>query len=280
MKIITGIILITCFLFCSVYSNNILAQIHSSAIYSNEHVVSIMLQTTGEEWFEILDLLGIIFFSISGVLIAYSYDRSFFSALIYAILPCMTGGILRDVIVNRRPVEALETPNSLLVICSIVLVGYIVTTGFNKIMLYEKFKKHSAKVTIILAHTKKYLQQLLVICDALGLATLSVSGVMISLMAKVQPLWLWGPFFAFMTSSFGTIIRDILSKNEKLEDVVGEIYSEVGIAWGFFLSVALILNAKNIQPGLVENLILITVAGVFITRLLVYYFKVPNVYFR
>ena len=240
----------------------------------------IMMQATGKEWFKTLDILGTIFFSISGVLIAYSLNKSFLSALVYAILPCMTGGILRDVIFSRRPVEILETPNYLLLICSVVLIGFCLTSGFNKLMQYEQFKRKSSAVEHITSVVKKYLKQLLVVCDALGLATLSVSGVMISLMARAEPLWLWGPFFAFLTASLGTIIRDIISKNERLEDVVGEINSEVAIAWGLFLSIALILNANNIQPDLVRNLILITVGGGFITRILIHYFKVPNVYFR
>jgi hypothetical protein len=39
-------------------------------------------------------------------------------------------------------------------------------------------------------------------------------------------------------------------------------------------------NANNIQPDFIRNLIFITIAGVFVTRLLIHYFKVPNVYFR
>jgi polar amino acid transport system substrate-binding protein len=61
----------------------------------------IMMQATDKDWFKFLNLLGAIFYSISGVLIAYSLDKSFLSALLYAILPCMTGGILRGSIFNN-----------------------------------------------------------------------------------------------------------------------------------------------------------------------------------
>ncbi|MHB1948123.1 MAG: TRIC cation channel family protein [Gammaproteobacteria bacterium] len=258
--------------------------VHDETVYRNTFswylYPVIMMQATSEEWFKTLDMLGIIFYAISGVLIAYELNKSFLAALVYAILPSLTGGILRDVIFSNRPVEALVTPEYLITILSVVTVGYGFTKVFDKVMQYEALKKRSRVITHITTLVQKYLKQLLVICDALGLATLSGAGVMISLMARAEPLWLWGPFFAFLTASFGTIIRDIISKKEHLEDVVGEINSEVGIIWGFILSVALILNANNIQPDLVWHLVLLTVAGAFITRLLIHYFKVPNVYFR
>ncbi len=239
----------------------------------------IMLQTTGKTWFKTLDVLGSIFFAISGVLIAYSLNQTLLAAFVYGILPSMTGSILRDVIFNRRPVESLETPNLLLICGATVLIGYLWILAFNKVMEHERVQKSNAiKRVVSIAHG--HLKQILVICDALGLAALSVSGVMISLMARAEPLWLWGPFFAFLTGAFGSIIRDILSKKERLEEVMGEPYSEVAIVWGLFFSFALIWNAENIRPDLIQNLILFTVFGAFVTRILVHYFKVPNVYFN
>jgi polar amino acid transport system substrate-binding protein len=240
----------------------------------------IMMQATGKAWFKSLDILGAIFFSISGVLIAYSLNKSFLSALLYAILPCLTGGILRDAIFSNRPVEALESPNYLLLIFGVVLAGYCISTAFYELVQHNILRRKSKLFKYIMADSHKMFHPVLVVCDTMGLATLTVSGVMTSLMARAEPLWLWGPFFAFLTASFGTILRDIISKNERLEDVVGEINAEVGIIWALFLSLAIILNANNIQPDFIRNLIFITIAGVFVTRMLIHYFKVPNVYFR
>jgi polar amino acid transport system substrate-binding protein len=240
----------------------------------------IMMQATGKSWFKSLDMLGAIFFSISGVLIALSLNKSFLSGLLYAILPCMTGGILRDAIFSNRPVEALESPNYLILICSVVFIGFCITTIFYQMVQHKIIKRKSSLFKFIMADSHKIFKPLLIVCDTLGLATLTVSGVMTSLMARAEPLWLWGPFFGFLTASLGTIVRDIISKNERLEDVVGEINSEIGIVWGLFLSVAIVFNANDIQPDHIRNLIFITISGVFITRLLIHYFKVENVYFR
>lgn len=240
----------------------------------------IMVQTTGQHWFMFLDILGTIFFSISGVLIAYSLNGTLLAAFMYAFLPSIAGVMIRDVIFNHRPIEALSNPEYMYLVCSTVLLGYLL------MFFYEKFR-HSRFMQNPSFNIKKgidilnfNMKQILVICDALGLAALTVSGVMISLMAKVEPLWLWGPFFAFISAAAGTIIRDIISKNEFLEIVVGEIYSEIAVFWGLFLSVTLVASSNNITPELVRNLVVITVIGAFTTRLLVYYFKVPNVFFR
>jgi polar amino acid transport system substrate-binding protein len=240
----------------------------------------IMMQATGKDWFKSLDILGAIFFSISGVLIAYSLNKSFLAALLYAILPCLTGGILRDAIFNNRPVEALESPNYLLLIFGVVFTGFCLLRAFYELVQHHIISRKSKLFKFIMADSHKMFHPLLTVCDTLGLATLTVSGVMTSLMARAEPLWLWGPFFAFLTASFGTILRDVISKNERLEDVVGEINAEVGIIWALFLSLAIMFNANNIQPDFIRNLIFITIAGVFVTRLLIHYFKVPNVYFR
>lgn len=240
----------------------------------------IIVQTTGEDWFRMLDILGAFFFSISGVIIAYTLNHTLLAAFLYAFLPSMCGFIIRDVIFNQRPIEVLSSPEYMLVVCSTVLISYFL------IILYSRFQhlkifKHPPKLfrklfPVIHFHVKN----ILIICDALGLAALTVSGVAISLMARADPLWLWGPFFAFVSAAFGSIVRDILSKKEAMELVVGEIYSEIAIVWGLFFSVALVFNVNNITPELVRNLILITVGGAFFSRLLVYYFEVPNVHFR
>lgn len=236
----------------------------------------ILLQTLDTGWFKTLDFLGTLFFSISGVLIANSLHASLLSAFIYAILPSIGGGILRDIIFGHRPVDALATPMYILIVCCTVIVGYCII----QFMQFFERKKISRRLSHFYKKGYSHLKFILVACDALGLAAFTVTGVMISLMAKVDPLWLWGPFFSFLTGAAGTIVRDILSKKQKLEDVEGEIYSEVAIVWGLFLSVALLYYTNDIQSELVQNLVVITVSGAFLTRMLVYFFKVPNVYFK
>lgn len=249
---------------------------------SYKHIVSwylypvILLQTVTTHWFFFIDLLGTVFFSISGVLIANSKKSSLLSAFIYAMLPSLTGGLLRDVIFGHRPADTLTTPIFLLTVILTVIVGFIVVNILDFLNQGEKTQPQK----IIFKKIFKHFKLLLAICDALGLAAFTVTGVIISIMAKVEPLWLWGPFFSFVTGASGTIIRDILSKRKKIADIKGEIYSEVAIVWGLFLSLGLLYNTYDIRPALIQNLVIITLIGAFLTRMAVYYFKVPNVYFK
>lgn len=235
----------------------------------------ILLETVETTWFHAIDILGTIFFSISGILIANARNSSFLAAFVYAWLPSIGGGIFRDVLFGQKP-EALISPLNTLIVFFTVLLGFIVVKVSNKIkkmgLLPEKFYMHDK----IYGH----LQLILTVCDAFGLAAFTVTGVLISLMAKVHPLWLWGPFFAFLTGAAGTIIRDILSKRSKLEDIEGDIYSEIALIWGLFLSLGLIYNTYDIQKDVIQDLILITITGTFLSRVAFYFFKVPNVYFR
>ena len=59
-----------------------------------------------------------------------------------------------------------------------------------------------------------------------------------------------------------------------------EIFSEISILWGAFLSIGLTFAATSFNPELIHWLIFITLFGAFATRMFIYIFKVPNVYFR
>lgn len=103
---------------------------------------------------------------------------------------------------------------------------------------------------------------------------------MVSLLAKANPLWLWGPFFAFVTGAGGGILRDMLSKKRYIEALEGEFYGEIAIIWGFFLSVYILLSTKQAQPEYIEYAVVVTILGVFISRLLVHYMHLPNLTFK
>jgi polar amino acid transport system substrate-binding protein len=217
-----------------------------------------------------------VFFAISGVLIANRLKASLLAGFIYAVLPSLGGGIIRDIIFSQRPVDALSTPLYLIMVCGIVLIGFF----FSKIYDYAKSKNLIRKYSYVSKEIYKHFKVALSICDALGLAAFTVTGVFISIKARVEPLWLWGPFFAFLSGALGTIMRDILIKRKRLSEIKGRIYSEIAIVWGLFLSMILLVNIRTIQPETIRNYVIITMVGVFMTRMIIYFTKVHNVYFK
>ena len=116
--------------------------------------------------------------------------------------------------------------------------------------------------------------------DALGQAAFIVTGVSIAIMARIEPIWLWGPFFAFLTANGGGILRDLLRKQHYIICLNGAINAEVSILWGLVFSVYLDINSYNPDPTGIRNAVIVVATGAFATRMIAYYFKIPNLKFR
>ncbi len=257
--------------------NESIRKVMNSEVYRN--IVSwylypaIVFQIRDAAWFRFTEIIGIIAFAISGLLIAYREKTTLFGAIILAILPSLGGGLIRDVIFGRNPVGALRSPVYLSTVLITVLLGFIV------IKLLHHYKKHHEVPTEIEDAIRKHLGIILTVTDAIGLATFTVVGVMVSLLAKANPLWLWGPFFAFVTGAGGGILRDMISKTRYIEALEGEFYGEIAIIWGFLLSVYILLSTTEAQPEYLGYAIVITILGVFFSRLLVHFLRIPNIHF-
>ncbi|MDR3477780.1 MAG: TRIC cation channel family protein [Gammaproteobacteria bacterium] len=235
---------------------------------------AIVFQIRSALWFKITEIIGTIAFAISGLLIAFRERTTLFGAIILAILPSLGGGLIRDIIFGRAPVAALQSPVYLLSVLLTVFAGFIIIKILNH---YRKQNKIPREIeNTILNHAAI----ILTITDAIGLATFTVVGVMVSLLAKASPLWLWGPFFAFVTGAGGGILRDMLSKTRYIEALEGEFYGEIAIIWGFFLSMYILLSTKQAQPEYIEYAVVVTILGVFISRLLVHFMHLPNFTFK
>lgn len=234
----------------------------------------LFLQSENLAWFKFTEIIGTIAFAISGLMIAFKEKTTLFGALILAILPSLGGGLMRDVIVARNPVGALQSPVYLLCVILTVLIGFVTIKILEYLRQRYKFSKEIENLIWRKAN------QVLIVTDAIGLAMFSVTGVIVSLSAKVDPLWLWGPSFAFLTGAGGGILRDMLSKSRYIAALEGELYGEIAIIWGFLLSVFIIISANNAQPEYIQYGVIFTSLGIFFTRLIVHFMRIPNARFR
>lgn len=253
--------------------NHAIDELQESKIYNKLiswylHPV-LLLQTVDSLWFRIIEFIGTVAFAVSGLVIAYRDRSTVFGALIFAMLPSMGGGIIRDVIFDRFPVTAVEFPVYLYSVLFTVLVGFLL------IRAAEHFKWHLSFAT-----NQNWAFHILAFSDALGLAAFTVSGIVVSVMVKVDPLWLWGPVFALVTGVGGGILRDLISKQREILILKVNLMPEIVLLWAFFLSVFLTYQSSSVETDLIKWAVIITVAGVFLTRVLIYVFKVPNLYFR
>ena len=154
-----------------------------------------LMQTIDSEWFYFIGVMGTIAFAVSGIAIAAKENGTLFATFLFAILPSVGGGIMRDIIINREEVGIFLTPSYIYYILIIVLIG------FSTIRLLEYYNKRASEDEVV----DKFWDNVLVVGDALGQASFIVTGVSIAIMAKIEPIELWGPFFAFLTAIIITI---------------------------------------------------------------------------
>lgn len=240
-----------------------------------EYLAPVMfLKTVDSPWFRIVETIGTIAFALSGVMIAFQQRATLLAAFLFSFLPSFGGGIVRDVLFGITPVYILRAPIYFLIVAGIVVGSYLISHyAGNKVSRFFD--------ALIPAKLKKRKENFyLVLTDSMGLAAFTVSGVFVTLVAKVEPFWLWAPFFALLTSVAGGIIRDILARRDKIVAFSGAPYGEWAIIWGFAFSMYLYFNAINISQEIVAQGIIVTILGVFFSRVIVYLLNINNLTFK
>lgn len=231
----------------------------------------LLMETINAEWFFIVGVLGTISFAISGVAIAARENSTLFGTFIFAMLPSVGGGILRDIMIKRGEVVGIFlTPFYMYCIIAVVVIGFWIVRLFN---FYGQPDKDDESMY-------KFWDNVLIFSDSLGQAAFIVTGVVVVVIEKISPLWLWGPFFAFMTANGGGIVRDLMRKDRVITAMSGEISSEISLIWGFLFGVFLEYSAHNPTPDKIKLAVVMVVVGAFLTRIVTHYLKVSNIHFR
>ena len=216
-------------------------------------------QTLDANWFTALALVGTIAFALSGVVLAHANRYTLFGALVLASSPSLGGGVLRDLIVQREPLGVVRNPLFVLAVIATVLLG-MAFFKLASIGRAERLVKPFRARRALGAH-------LIEVCDALGLAAFTVLGVVVILDTSVHPLWLWGPISAVIGSSFGGLIRDMIRQDGELPSLKGQLFPEIAVAWGLAFSLFLGWEAERLQPEEIWLGVIVTIAGVFLTRI-------------
>lgn len=135
----------------------------------------------------VIELLGTIAFTISGVFSAMQKRLDMFGVLVIAFVTAIGGGTIRDVLIGYTPVSWMRDFNGPLV---------ILITGIAA-MLFKKYIK-TFKTTLFLF-------------DALGLGLFTIIGVQKGIAVGLNP----GVCIALgtITGCFGGVLRDILLNN-------------------------------------------------------------------
>ncbi|TNE69629.1 trimeric intracellular cation channel family protein [bacterium] len=181
---------------------------------------------------DIIDILGLITFAISGVLTAQSKKMDIFGIFTIAFVTSVGGGTLRDVLIGTTPVGWM---NNLIYVYTI-MGSVIFALMFNKIL--------------------SYLRTSFFLFDTIGIGLYTVYGVQKGLSLGLHPVICI--FLGTISASFGGVIRDILC-NEIPIIFRQEIYATACIFGGI---VYFGLEALHLEHNLVLILSVLSVISV------------------
>lgn len=184
------------------------------------------------EIFNLVDILGTIAFTISGVSAAMQKRLDIFGILVIAFITALGGGTLRDLMIGDLPVAWIREIRYPLIITVTVVAGII----FNRFL--------------------RNLQNTLLVCDALGLGLFTMVGLQKGLAFGLHPAICVA--LGTITGCFGGVIRDVILRNIPLI-FQKEIYATACIVGGcaYFL-----LREINLDAGWTEVVCISLVFGV------------------
>lgn len=197
-----------------------------------DYVLPVYLSiTTGQTWFVMLNVLGIIAFCTSAVILARRERYNLFGALVLATLPAIGGGVLRDILLGVERVYILESPVYLLIALTVVVVSFI---GFR---VYDWVHGLSHDVAGRLQQYAKgqfstLMDQLFKVFDAWAVASFTIIGVSVAVEMQADPLWLWGPAMGVLTASGGVVLRDMVRADFNIEMLKRDSFAEISILGG------------------------------------------------
>ncbi|MES2692967.1 MAG: TRIC cation channel family protein [Verrucomicrobiota bacterium] len=214
----------------------------------------------GGRWFHWLDILGTVAFAISGVILAHRGRYNLVGAFLLAALPAVGGGLLRDLITGRRPVGVLRSPTPLLIVISVVLVGYLFFKLTDRATAAGS-KRHARLAGAFDALTNFF--------DTVGLAAFIVIGVRVAVEMQCEPLWLWGPLIAILTGAGGGVLRDIVRADTHNSTLKRGFYAEVALVWGLIFSLFLEWRVRHIGMDEVRYGTFAVLVGAFASRMII-----------
>lgn len=225
--------------------------------------------TVGKPWFFAMDLIGTLAFAIGGTLVARREHFGLIGAFVLAALPTVGGGLVRDLIVQRHPVFLLRSPAYMIIIISVVFVGFVASRVF------DFWRERRASDRGDLVERGKTVERLLQsrggyaleVCDAIGLSAFLIVGVIVAVETRAVPLLLWGPALATLTGCGGGILRDVVRADAGNPLLKTTFYGEVALIWGLIFSLFLRWETWRLDEIEVQIGVLVIFFGALATRM-------------
>ncbi len=197
--------------------------------------------------FTIIDILGTVAFSISGVLTAMHKKMDPFGILIIATVTSVGGGTLRDVLVGKLPVSWM---------LDMTFVYVIIITSIFAVVFRSKLR---------------YFRKSLFLFDTIGIALYTTTGVQIGIGVGLHPLICIA--LGMISACFGGVLRDILC-NEIPIIFRKEIYATACMLGGSVFITLKYFDIDNATAVIISGLIIIMIRVLAV----VYKLQLPSLY--
>lgn len=217
----------------------------------------LLADTVDRPWFNWIGVFATCAFAMSGVVLASRERYSVFGAFVLGSLPAIGGGVLRDLVVGRHPIAIIRHPELFLYVAITVFLGWLANRIRPRLRFLAAWKEAGAR----------HFDGIVETFDAMGLAALTVSGVLIALETQAEPLFLWGPLLAVTTTCGGGIMRDIVRADASMAVLRGKLYAEVSIIWALALSLFFYWEATRIELNEIVIAVFLCTLGAFVTRM-------------
>lgn len=172
-----------------------------------------------DDYFHVLNLIGVAFFAVSGTLLGYEKKVGGFGVVVVASVTALGGGSLRDLLLNE-PVFWVADPD------------YLYST-YAAIFISVAFIRY-------LPHVSNYYFLLL---DAVGMAIFNIVGIEKSLIGETGMLI--AITMGTTTGIFGGLIRDVICR-EVPSVMRGELYASACVSGGLVYAVLFTLGGPYI----------------------------------
>ena len=202
----------------------------------------------------IIEIIGVIAFSISGAMVAIRRKTDLFGVILLAILTAFGGGLTRDVIFSFSPPAIFGMKAYLLGSLVVAVIVFLFARKFSHTYLENELR----------------IEQINDIFDALGLGIFAVIGVRVALEQGHSGDALICITCGLLTGICGGMLRDVLTNNTPFV-LVKRIYAIAALAGA---SVYYILQIYGNSIHISDELaIIIGVLVTFILRILAMTFK-------
>ena len=191
---------------------------------------------------EITDIIGIVAFAASGFFVAIRSKLDLLGILISSFLTALGGGLMRDIIVDKKPFIFIYNYPAVIVL---MVVVFLIIFNFHKKPTIEN-------------------KTLFIISDSIGLSSFSISGALVALESGFNFTGVL--VLSFITAVGGGISRDIIINEIPFVFKTG-FYGTISI---LIAAVVFLLNYYHLI-ALITILIIFTM-GVLI-RLIAFYKK-------